>query len=298
MIVAVQIDPIEHLNLQTDTSLFLCEEAVSLGYTVYTFQSSSLKYKNQSLWVDAVLLGERQPFILNLDHVDIVLVRQDPPYDMTYLSNTYLLDHAKARVINAPHSLRHVSEKISALYFPHFIPPTVISYQIEDVLSFLYEHHQAILKPLFYCGGEGITLLKDQDPLLLEILSTFQKTYSGPFLIQAFLPTIETEGDKRIFILDGEIVAAYGRKPEPQNICANARQNGSVFACTLTERDLTIAQEVGDWLKAQDVFLAGIDLIDGHLIEINVTSPTGFRAIEHLYGINLAKYFWEKCKKK
>ena len=304
MIVAVQIDPLESLNQHTDTSLFLCEEAISLGYTVYTFQPSSLQYRDQSLWAqvsrversDLSQIASLPSQLLNLDEVDIILVRQDPPFDMAYLANTYLLDHAKARVINAPHALRHVSEKMSALYFPHFIPPTVMSYKAEDILVFLKVHHKAILKPLFHCGGEGITLLEEPDPNLSAVLSHFQKTYPGPFLVQKFLPTIQTEGDKRIFILDGDVVAAYGRKPAPESICANTRQNGSIFACTLTERDLIIAQEVGAWLKAQGVFLAGIDLIGDYLIEINVTSPTGFRAVQHLYGMNLANLFWEKAK--
>jgi glutathione synthase len=227
----------------------------------------------------------------------VILVRQDPPFDLNYFTNTHLLDRTKARVINSTKGLREVSEKLSVLHFPDFIPKTLLTYSVLDVLEFLKEHKKAVLKPLYECGGRGISLLTHGGLDVFSALNAFQQQYAGPFLIQEFLPSITTQGDKWIFIIDGEPILGYQRTPQNGSILANLCQNATATPYAMTQSDIEICTIIGMWLKEQDIFLAGVDLIGNRLIEINVTSPTGFRTAQDLYGINLASLFWSKLLK-
>jgi glutathione synthase len=292
MRISVQLD--EVLNPETDTSLFLCEEAFNQGYEVCTFHPSSLNYHNGELQVKASRWKTSDTFFLDLNTLDVILVRQNPPFDFDYFSNTCLLDQAKALVLNSPSGLRLVSEKLATLSFPEFIPPTLITYQEEQVRSFIQENSLAILKPLFEFGGHNISKITAQNAQ--EALSDFKKKCAGPFLVQKFLPEVEEDGDKRIFILNGKPIIGFRRIPKKGNFLANLCQEAEALPYKISNEDLKIATLIGKWLKDKGIFLAGIDMIGPYLIEINVTSPTGFRTVQNLYDINLARLFWEEVE--
>lgn len=292
MRIGVQVD--EALNPETDTSLFLCEEAFNQGYEVCTFHPSSLSYHKGALKVEASRWKTSDTFFLDLNTLDVILIRQNPPFDFDYFSNTCLLDQAKALVLNSPSGLRLVSEKLATLSFPEFIPPTLITYQEEQVHNFIQENPLTILKPLFEFGGRNISKVTSQNAK--EALSEFKKICSGPFLIQKFLPEVEEEGDKRIFILNGKPIIGFRRVPKKGNFLANLCQEAQALPYELSNEDLKRATLIGQWLKDKGIFLAGIDMIGSYLIEINVTSPTGFRTVQNLYDINLARLFWEEVE--
>ncbi len=294
MIVAVQLDFLHKLNQETDSSLFLCEEALNFGFKVYLYHPSSTRYENKKITADAVLFGTETLVSLDLSDVDFILIRQDPPFDLNYFTNTHLLEHTRAYVINSSQGIRNVSEKLSILHFPDFIPKTLLTTKKNDVITFLDHHEKAILKPLYECGGTGVSLIHKANKDLSSYLDLFSQKYPGHFLVQEFLPLIQEEGDKRIFILDGSPILGYKRLPQKGSILANLCQDATAIAYDLTEHDMKIASIVGKWLKEEGIFFAGIDLIGDFLIEINVTSPTGLRTAQNLYGINLAKLFWKR----
>jgi glutathione synthase len=232
-----------------------------------------------------------------VDDFDIVLVRQDPPFDMGYVTNTYLLELAKkALVINPPRAIRNISEKMSILQFPELTPKTWVGKDIDALEAFARQFDQVVLKVLYLMGGDGVIKLKSDAPDFREKASAFIAA-SGrePILAQEFLPAV-SGGDKRVFVLNGEPFAALRRMPKEGDFRANLHVGGVAVAGELDHEDRAITEAVAPLLKREGIVFAGLDVIAGKLIEINVTSPTLAQELKRLSGLDLPKAFWEKVE--
>jgi len=305
-ILALQVDPLDTLNSQSDSSLLLTLEAQHRGYRIFCYQPHNLSFNKGNLeargeWANFIEEGDHIfPQIdnkdsLNLNHANLVLIRQDPPFDSRYLANTYLLEQldTHVRVLNSPHGIRNACEKTIPLAFPNLTPPTLISEDIDAIENFAHEYPAIILKPLFGHGGHNVTMVEKKDygtiPVLIKKLS---KNTDEPIIAQPFLKEI-AQGDKRIIMIHGEVVGGYRRIPKAGDIRANAAQGGSAEPCDLTPRDLEICQALSSTLHRLGLSIVGIDVIGDYLIEVNVTSPTGFRILKKFYDINAAKIFFD-----
>ena len=301
-IVAIQADSLESLKPGSDSSLFIAAELCKRGYEIFFYSPNNLSLINNNCiasgrFVDVKYSKHQSNFtlkhetILNLTKVHALLIRQDPPFNMSYVTNTYILETLTPKVlmINNPSAIRSNSEKMVVFKFPEFIPPSiVISSLNEMVIEFITYHEQIVIKPLYCFGGKFIDYmevnnLKD----IKKIINSALKKH-GQIIIQKFIPTIY-KGDKRIIIIDGKAVAAIRRIPSPGNFLANLAVGGTAEKTELTKKEKTISTIVGEYLKKQDIIFAGIDMIDEYLIEVNLTSPTGLVAIEKLYGLNLGE---------
>jgi glutathione synthase len=290
------IDPLETLNLATETSLLLIEEMARRGHHASVALLSDLYLSERGAWVRAqgiaVDLGRRPFYELATpgDHAfndfDLVLMRKDPPVDAEYIFATFVLEHAHKQVpvVNDPVSLRLVNEKLLPLQFPEFVPPTLVSNQPERLQSFLDTHGRIVLKPLDDCSGRGIELL---DARQAARLSEYVTVYGGRHVMaQKFLPGVSA-GDKRILVLEGEPIGAVNRVPQSAAHLANIHQGARVEATNLTAREREIIAAVKPLLLRHRLWLAGIDVIDGYLTEINVTSPSAARQINQVSGSHI-----------
>lgn len=306
--IAIQMDDPAHFNAATDSTIMLALEAQKRGYELYYYKPDHLTYTADGLiatqshpitfadkLIDYYKLGEKQS--LSLDEMDAVLMRQDPPYDMAYLSATYLLEQLNVPVVNDPTFVRNAPEKLSILHFPELIPPTIVSRDEEAILDFLDMHNSIIVKPLYGYGGRSIYKFDKGDSNLITILEQFKSTSGEPLMIQAFLPEVSSE-DRRIIMMDGKVSAVVGRIPADGEIRANFRVGGSAAKASLSEKQQQICDTAGKWLHENGITFAGLDLIGDYLTEINITSPTGLRAAQELYGINAAVDFWNAVEEK
>lgn len=300
--IAFQIDPLDSLKVGSDTSLFLAAAFCKRGYQTFFYEPQNLvlcdtnklraagTFAHVTYTSPQCSIEKGTPATFDLDGAAALFIRQDPPFNMAYVTNTYLLDLLTIPVFNSPTGIRTNSEKMTIFRFPDFIPPSMVVGSItEELDSFLDQFDQVILKPLYYFAGKFSRVLKthprDQaHEAVEEMLDTHQHV-----LIQRFLPAIHTHGDKRVFVIDGKPSYAMNRVPAPGNYLANLAAGGSGHPTTLTPKEHHITQTVGRYLKTQGILLAGLDLIQEHLVEINVTSPTGLITIEKLYGVNLAE---------
>ena len=300
--IALQVDPLNSLNLKSDTTLRISQEAQKRGAKLFAYTPNQLAYNQGSLSTKGCSLqfdnqghliqGETET--LNLASVDFVLIRQNPPFDKTYLSNTLLLDHlpTAVRALNNPKGLRIVSEKLFTLGFPDFIPPTLVTTDCQQAIDFINLYKQVILKPLYEYGGKGILTLHDQDPNNQAVLELYADIYPEGFMVQKYLPELK-QGDKRIVLINGHPVGAFLRQPQDNQIRSNLRVGGTALRTELTTRDYEICEALAPFLKQWGLYLVGLDVIGNCLTEVNVTSPTGFVTLEELYGINAAAIFWE-----
>ncbi len=308
--VAFQMDSPEKLDIKSDTSLYLMQEAQRRNYSIWVYQPDSLTYSEGKLTSKSRKLDELEedPFSLSFHpekeidlekEIDIILMRQDPPFDMSYLTAAHLLEiiQEKTLIVNNPFWVRSSPEKLLPLDFCHLIPPSLVSRDIEAIKAFRKKHERIILKPLYGNGGEGIFYLKADDSNFLPLLEMFFKISKEPIMAQAFLPSV-TEGDKRIILIDGEAIGAINRLPPKGEIRSNMHIGGLARKTSLDKRDLEICQTLSPVLKERGLILTGIDVIGGWLTEINVTSPTGTRALKQLSGINSAVLFWEAVLKR
>ncbi len=288
--IAVQADHLASLNLQTDSSVLIAAELQRRGFKVFWYHPRDLKWENGDLmatgyFVDATYAKKLHDDIINLASAEVLLVRQNPPFDEAYLANTYMLETLPEScvVINHPKAIRDCSEKLSALHFPHLIPPTVVSANQQDLMHFLQQYREVVIKPLFGFGGMDVRHLNVAD---IEVCNDVIQSYLMRFktcIIQQYLPAITREGDRRVFIVAGKILGGIKRRPTDGSILAGIAAGGEGSALdTLTETEQNIALEVAVWLHKKNIFMAGIDIIDGNLIEINVTSPTGFKLFNTL----------------
>mgnify|MGYP000435064652 CR=1 FL=1 len=309
MKIIAQMDEIANFNINSDSTFAMLLEAQARGHEIFYYLPSELNFnvQNQEIFVEAkkILLQKKAGDFFkiaekkqqNLTDFDVILVRQDPPFDMNYITTTYLLEKIKDKVLilNNPSAIRDSSEKIFPTDFPEICPPTLISCDIKEVKKFHQQHQEIILKPLYGRGGEGIILIKKDD---LNLGSTFElllKAYQTPIIAQKFLPEIK-DGDKRIILVNGNVVGGIARVAE-NDTRSNLHVGGRAVKLNLSKRDLEICEIIGPELKKRGLFFVGIDVIGDYLTEINVTSPTGIPSINLLDGIRVEEIVIKEIEK-
>ncbi len=307
---AIQMDSLAAITPQSDTSFALALEAQKRGYEIFIYQPASLVSENGRLSAagekvrladkpapEHILAAEKQT--ADLAAFDVLLIRQDPPFDLAYLAATHMLAALAGEVliINAPLAILQVAEKIFASRFAALTPPTLIACAYDAFAEFRERHGALVLKPLYGGGGADIFYIAPDDPNFPLLLDLLFARWQTPLLAQKFLPEI-AQGDRRVILLEGEAVAALNRLPPAGGVRANLAAGGSGERQSLNERDLAIAAEIGPILRRLGITLAGIDIIGGKLTEINVTSPTGIRQIMAQKGPDLAALFWDAAEKR
>jgi glutathione synthase len=302
--VAVQMDPIEKINFAGDSTFALMLEAQKRGHTLYHYTPDTLSWGAEGLLAaaakiavrdrpgDYFTLADQTP--LALAGVDVVLLRQDPPFDLGYITSTHLLEHLPAHVlvVNDPAAVRNAPEKLFVMEFAQFMPATLISRDKAAIAAFLERHGEIVLKPLYGHGGAAVFKLGRKDPNFGSLYDLFAATFKEPWVAQEFLPQI-AKGDKRIILADGVAAGAVNRVPAENDIRANMVRGGAARATDLTAREKDICAALGPELKRRGLLFVGIDVIDGYLTEINVTSPTGIRAIANTGGPDVAAILWD-----
>ena len=306
-IVAIQADPIEKINPKTDTTLLLALEAQKRKHKIYWFESKDLSFINSKLFADVKELrlfsNDKKYFKIirkkkfNLSSSKVILIRQDPPFNIDYINSTLLLDSIKNRtkIINNPESVRNISEKLFSIKFMQLMPPTIFTKNLNVIINFYQKYKKIVLKPVNGYAGKNINFINRK--LNLGALRKYLKK-TGFVMVQKFLPLVKY-GDKRVFIINGKVVGAIKRVPSKNSILSNISQGGKAFKTNLSKFEKKVSNHVAKVLKKNNIYFAGIDLISGKLIgDINVTSPTGLIQFKQLTGINLAEYFWDKLKLK
>ncbi|MEW5425017.1 glutathione synthase [Amorphus sp. 3PC139-8] len=305
--VAVQMDHIETIKIAGDSTFALLLEAQARGHALFHYTPDRLA--ETATDVTATLepltvkdevgahftLGE--PVLTSLKDVDVVLMRQDPPFDLAYIAATHMLErvHPDALVVNDPAAVRNAPEKLYVMRFPELMPPTLITRDRAAIDAFRAEHGDIVMKPLFGAGGQAVFRITQDDLNYGSLYDFFAATFREPWVIQRFLPKV-SEGDKRIILVDGEFAGAVNRVPAKGDIRSNMVRGGAAAATDLTEREREIVASVGPYLREENILFAGIDVIDGNLTEINVTSPTGIRAVARLGGPDIAAMIWDKIE--
>ena len=301
--VAVQMDHIKDVDINADSTFALALEAQERGHKLYHYQAQNLSFEDGDVWAKAEQLqvqkdpGQHcflsEPERLNLRDVDVVLMRQDPPFHMGYITATHILEHIhpKTLVVNDPAEVRNAPEKIFLTRFKGLMPPTLITRNREDVSAFREKYKDIIVKPLFGNGGAGVFHIQENDENLTSLLEMFEGFYPEPYIVQKYLPEVR-KGDKRIILVDGEPVGALNRVPIAGEARSNLHVGGSAQKSELTEREIEICKTIGPELKRRGLIFVGIDVIGNYLTEINVTSPTGIQEISRFDGTNLAGLIW------
>ena len=305
-IIAIQGDPIQSINRKTDTTLLLALEAQRRNYKIYYYETKNLTFSNgkiYSLCKEVVFFEKKKKFysiknlkIIDLSKTDFILMRQNPPFNMDYITATFLLEKIsnKTHVINDPVAVRNMPEKLHSMEFLKLMPATIFTKNIEEIDKFIKKHKKIVIKPTHGYGGKNI-LFVNQRLKKKKILSFINK--HDQVMVQKFLPKIR-EGDKRIFVIGGTIKGVIRRIPAQGSIISNIGQGGIPTKTTLTRQELKIAKIVATNLKKNKIVFAGIDLISGYLTgDINITSPTGLKNYKDLTGINLAVDFWNYLEK-
>ncbi|WP_435310729.1 glutathione synthase [Primorskyibacter sedentarius] len=304
MKIAFQMDPIESVNIEADSTFRLAEEAQARGHELFYYLPDQLAYqegritaRGQSLTVQRkqgahATLGEMRE--VDLADFDVVWLRQDPPFDMHYITLTHLLDriHPGTLVVNDPFWVRNYPEKLLVLDFPDLTPPTTIARDLATIKAFKAKHGDVILKPLYGNGGAGVFRLDANDRNLTSLHELFTGFSREPLIVQKFLPAV-SKGDKRVILVDGEPVGAINRIPAEGETRSNMHVGGRPEKVALTERDLEICARIGPVLREKGQVFVGIDVIGDWLTEINVTSPTGIQELERFDGVNIAGKIWE-----
>jgi glutathione synthase len=307
--IAIQMDPLESINFKSDSTYVLALEAQKRGYGLFHYLPENLIYENgrvSALGNVFKLFSNKKIFFkksktqkIFLDDYDVVLVRQDPPFNMSYITATYLLEMVsnKTLILNDPKSIRDNPEKLSMFNFKNIIPPTLVSKNIEQCFNFQKKYKKTIIKPLYGNGGEGISKLEGTNNLLKRKILKLISRYKQPIVIQKYLKEIK-EGDRRIILIDGEYAGSVARIPKKGSVTANFHTGGTAKKVGLVRRDKKICNILKPFLKKNKLFFTGIDVIGNYLTEINVTSPTGIQEINRLNGVRLEKFFWDRVEKK
>jgi glutathione synthase len=302
--VAIQMDPIESVDINADSSFVLAMEAQARGYSLYHYQPQHLAFMGGLVTARSQALKLRreagnhftfgEPEIIDLGEVDVVLMRQDPPFDMSYITATHLLEHIHpdTLVVNDPASVRNAPEKLFATLFPDLMPPTLITSDTHTIKDFRGEHKDIIIKPLYGNGGVGVFHVAPGDDNLNALLEMFAERSREPVMVQAYLPDVR-KGDKRIILVDGEAAGAINRVPEEGDVRANMHAGGTAIPSKLTHREIEICETIGPELKRRGLIFTGIDVIGDYLTEINVTSPTGIQEINRFDGVKLEALVWD-----
>lgn len=307
--VALQMDPIEAVSIDGDSTFRLGLEAQARGHRLFQYTVDQLSYSEgrvlargrpitlQREYGNHVNFGEWET--RDLSELDVVWLRQDPPFDMGYITSTHLLDriHPKTLVVNDPFWVRNSPEKLMVLDFPDLTPPTLITRNIADIRAFRHKHGDIIVKPLYGNGGAGVFHLRPEDPNLSSLMETFTAASREPVIAQKYLPAV-VKGDKRIILVDGEAVGAINRVPAEGEARSNMHVGGRPERVGLTDREHEICARIGPVLREKGLIFTGIDVIDGWLTEINVTSPTGIQELERFDGVNAAALIWEAIERR
>jgi glutathione synthase len=297
--VAVQMDPLERINFAGDSTFALMLEAKRRGHRLWFYTPDRLSLQGDRLSATAheidvfddpshyYDLGE--PRELDLSGVDIVLLRQDPPFDLAYITSTHFLEKIQSRVlvVNDPGHVRNAPEKLFVMEFSDLMPPTLITRDKAPIERFRAEHGEVVMKPLYGHGGASVFKVASRDPNFGSLFDLFHTTFREPWVVQRFLPQV-VSGDKRILLVDGDALGAVNRIPADDDIRSNMVRGGSAAQAQLTDREIAICARLGPALRERGLLFVGIDVIDGYLTEINVTSPTGLRALSRLGGPDLA----------
>ena len=305
--VAFLIDPIEGLDFESDSTLLLANEFQARGYELFYLLPQSLIFEENCLYAKGQYFEidyEGKKIIklstekVRLENFDVVFIRQIPPFNQQYLTTTYLIENLKgALILNNPRSIRDVTEKLSILNFKEFTPDTMVSSIADEIVDFIAKHNFAILKPLYDCAGQGVIKVEYDGQNTTQNIDSIVKQH-GYLMLQEYLPNIVDFGDKRVMFLDGEILGVINRKAKQGEFRVNMIMGGKSYKTSLTQKEQRLCIEVGKFLKDNDLFLVGIDIIDEKLIEINVTSPTGLVAIKNLYKIDVEKIIIDKIETK
>ena len=304
--VGFQMDPLDNIDPRLDTSFRLAEEAELRGYSVFHYLPNNLTFSKTRIIANGhyvKLNRKRNPSFtilknknIDIGHdLDILWLRQDPPFNMDYLSSTYLLDFVgnETLIVNNPFWVRNFPEKLLVLNYPQLMPATIITSRIEVIQEFREKYGDIILKPLYGNGGAGVFKINYNDKNFVALFELFQMNSTEPLIAQEFLPEV-INGDKRIILLDGEILGAINRIPQKGEIRANMHVGGKAVATELSIDEIKICEQIGSTLKEHGQIFVGIDVIGGKLTEINVTSPTGLQELEKFENKNLASKVWDK----
>ena len=308
--VGIQMDPLENVKIDGDTTFALAEVAQARGAELFVYGPDQMSYeqgrvtawarpaKVQRVRETPGVFGEAAKLDLATD-LDVILMRQDPPFDLNYITACHLLEliSGETLVVNDPEGVRSSPEKIFPLLHPEIMPPTLVTREMRDILAFRDTHKDIIVKPIYGHGGAGVFRLKPDDSNLDSLLEVFFTRSREPVMVQAFLPAV-SEGDKRIILIDGEPVGAINRRPMSGQVRSNLVVGGTAEKSDLSDADMRICETIGPELKRRGLILTGIDVIGGRLTEVNVTSPTGVQAIKALSGIDSAAIFWDVVQQK
>tara|TARA_B100001250_G_C19776484_1_gene779794 strand:+ start:948 stop:1877 length:930 start_codon:yes stop_codon:yes gene_type:complete len=304
-ILAIQSNTLGEINVETDTTLLLAQEAQKRNYEIIWYETKDLSLIKSKVFVDGknVKFFDKTKYFykvkknikFDLSKAKVILVRQNPPFNMDYINSTHFLDHVNIkRVINNPTSVRNVSEKFYSTNFLKYMPDTIFTKNVKQINTFLKKNKKIVIKPIHGYAGKNILFIDRK--LNIKILNKYIKKFDH-VMVQKYLSKVK-EGDKRVFIINGKVKGAIRRLPKKNSILSNISQGGTALKTNLNSRELKISKLVARRLKKSKIFFAGIDLVGGYLIgDINVTSPTGLPQYKNLTGINLAKDFWNEIEK-
>ncbi|MGH6716381.1 MAG: glutathione synthase [Bradyrhizobium sp.] len=307
--VAVQMDPIARININGDSTFALLLEAQRRGHGLSYYTPDKLSLLGNELVAPVQLLTVRDEpgnhFTLGpprrqpLAAFDVILLRQDPPFDLAYITSTHFLEQLqpKTLVVNDPKAVRDAPEKLFVMNFPELMPPTLISRDMEEINAFRDTHGAVVMKPLHGFGGAAVFRIMPQDMNFGSLFDMFSITFKEPWVIQRFLPEVR-RGDKRIILVDGEFAGAINRVPAADDLRSNMVRGGAATATELTDREREICRTIGPALRERGLLFVGIDVIDDYLTEINVTSPTGIRAVAKFGGPDIAAKIWDVIERK
>ena len=307
--IACQMDPIDRIDIRGDSTFALLLEAQRRGHELFYYTPYDLALNGKHLIArgsplkveDRIgahyQLGERR--IEDLGEWDVVMLRQDPPFDMAYITTTHLLEriHPRTLVVNDPAHVRNAPEKVFVLDFPELMPPTLVTRNPEDVKAFRTEFKDIIIKPLYGNGGSGVFRVQPGDTNLNALIELFQTVFREPFMVQQYRPEVRS-GDKRIILIDGEVAGAINRVPAADESRSNMHVGGTATDTALTDRDREICATLAPELKRRGLLFTGIDVIGPYLTEINVTSPTGIRQVKAFGGPDIAALYWDAVERK
>ena len=307
--VACQMDPVERIDIRGDSTFALLLEAQRRGHSLFYYQPPDLALLGATLAARGASITLKDvsgdhyklhdPRSVDLSTFDVVLLRQDPPFDMGYITSTHLLEriHPKTLVVNDPAHVRNAPEKLWVLEFQDLMPPTIVTRQLSDVLAFRQTHKDIIIKPLYGNGGASVFRIPTGDTNLSALVELFQTVFREPFMVQQYRPEVRA-GDKRIILVDGEIAGAINRVPAAHESRSNLHVGGTAAPVELTARDREICARLGPELKRRGLIFTGIDVIGPYLTEINVTSPTGIRQVKAFGGADIASLIWDAIERR
>ena len=302
--VAVQMDPIARINIRGNSTFAMLLEAQARGHAISYYTPDRMAQRGRDIFAtvqpltvrdqegDHFKLGESTR--VNLASFDVILLRQDPPFDLAYISTTHMLEriHPNTLVVNDPAHVRNAPEKVMVMEFTDLMPPTLITRDLDEIKAFRVEHGDVVMKPLYGHGGGAVFRLTREDLNFGSLYDLFAVTFREPWVIQKFIPEVKA-GDKRILLVDGEFAGAVNRVPAPDDLRSNMVRGGAARATELSPREREICARLAPELRKRGLLFVGIDVIAGNLTEINVTSPTGIRAVQRLGGPNVAAKLWD-----